>query len=219
MNGQAGKRVSVKRVIGNVIRNLDVTDAPRNMHDFIEWAFEAERKIGSYKTFVKREATLTVSNKQAALPNDFLSLIDLKRAGDASNSTYFSQSSASFPSDVDKQNTFYFTEDTINLSTSDTTSIDIAYYAIDTDEEGFPTIADNHEDAVAAYIMYKYKSRDYYNGNLQRYIYMDLKQNWSMLCAQARGNDNMPTPIEMNKAAAIWNTLVPVKSLNGLLNV
>ena len=50
MNGQAGKRVIVKRVSGNVIRNLDVTDAPRNMHDFIEWAFEAERKIGSYNS-------------------------------------------------------------------------------------------------------------------------------------------------------------------------
>ena len=47
MNGQAGKRVSVKRVIANVIRNLDVTDATRNLYDFVEWAFEAERKIGS----------------------------------------------------------------------------------------------------------------------------------------------------------------------------
>ena len=219
MNGQAGKRVSVKRVIANVIRNLDVTDATRNLYDFVEWAFEAERKIGSYKTFVKKEVTLNISNKQASLPSDFLSLIDLKKSGDASNSTYFSQSSASFPSDVDKKNTFYFTEDTINVSTSDVSSIDIAYYAVDTDDEGFPTIADNHEDAVAAYIMYKYKSRDYYNGNLPRYIFIDLKQNWSQLCAQARGNDNMPTPIEMNKAAAIWNTLVPVRSLIGLLNV
>ena len=48
---------------------------------------------------------------------------------------------------------------------------------------------------------------------------MDLYQNWSRLCGQARGNDNMPTPIEMKKAAQIWNTLVPIKSSNGLLNV
>jgi|TARA_R100000084_G_scaffold45782_2_gene18818 hypothetical protein len=219
MNGQSGKRVSVKRVVGNVIRNLDVTDASRSLYDFVEWAFEAERKIGSYKTFVKKSVTLNIVNKQASLPFDFLKLIDIKKTGDASSSTYFSQSSASFPSDVDKQNTFYLTEDTINISTSDISSIDIAYYAIDTDDEGFPTIADNHEDAVSAYIMFKYKSRDYFNGELPRYIYMDLKQNWSQLCAQARGNDNMPSPIEMKKAAAIWNTLVPVKSLNGLLNV
>jgi|TARA_R100000084_G_C4654329_1_gene151835 hypothetical protein len=219
MNGLAGKRVSVKRVVATVMRNMDISDASKNFYNFVEWAFEAERKIGSYKTFVKKTATLSIANKQASLPNDFLSLIDVKKSGDASSSTYFSQSSATFPADTDRQNSFYLTEDTINVSTNDVSSLDVAYYAIDTDEEGFPTIADNHEDAVSAYIMWKYKARDYYNGKLARAIYVDMERNWSRLCAQARGNDNMPTPIEMKKAAAIWNTLVPVKSLNGLLNV
>ena len=219
MNGHAGNRVSVKRVVANVIRNMDIPDASRNFSNFVEQAFEAERKIGSYKTFVKKTETLTVANKQAALPDDFLSLIDIKKSGDPTSANYLEQSSATFPADVDKTHTFYFTENTINLSTGDISSIDISYYAVDTDEEGYPTIADNHEDAVSAYLMYKYKARDYWNGKLQRHIYMDLYQNWSRLCGQARGNDNMPTPIEMKKAAQIWNTLVPIRSSNGLLNV
>ena len=219
MNGQAGKRVSIKRVVANVIRNLEINDASKNFYSFVEWAFEAERKIGSYKTFVKKTATINIVNKQASLPNDFLSLIDIKKTGDSTESTYLSQTSASFPSSVTKQNTFYLTEDTINVSTNDISSLDVAYYAIDTDDEGFPTVAANHEDAVSAYLMFKYKARDYYNGKLARAIYVDMQSNWQRLCAQCRGNDNMPTPIEMKKAAAIWNTLVPVKSLNGLLNV
>lgn len=218
MNGQAGKRVSVKRVIANVIRNMEVPDAAKNFYNFAEWAFEAERKIGSYKTFVKKTATLTVANKQASLPEDFLSLIDVKKGG-SGNNNYLSQSSATFPANVDKQNSFYFTEDTINLSTSDISSVAIAYYAVDTDDEGFPTIAANHEDAVSAYLMYKYKARDYWNGKIPRQIYVDLERNWSRLCGQARGNDNIPTPIEMKKAAEIWNTLIPIRSNNGLLNV
>jgi hypothetical protein len=218
MNGQAGKRVSVKRVVANVIRNMEVSDSARMFHNFVEWAFEAERKIGSYKTFVKKTETLDIENKQATLPDDFLSLIDAKRGGSEDND-YLTQSSATFPSNIDKQNAFYFTENTINISTDDIGSIDIAYYAIDTDDEGFPTIADNHEDAVSAYLMYKYKARDYWNGKLTRGIYIDLERNWSKLCAQARGNDNMPTPIEMKKAAQIWNTLVPIRTNNGLLNV
>ena len=72
MNGQAGKRVSVKRVVANVIRNMEVPDAAKNFYNFIEWAFEAEKKIGSYKTFIKKTATLNVTNKQASLHNDFL---------------------------------------------------------------------------------------------------------------------------------------------------
>ena len=218
MNGQAGRRVSVKRVVANVIRNMEIPDASRNFNAFAEWAFEAEKKIGSYKTFVKKTETLSVANKQAALPDDFLSIIDVKKGG-SNNNDYLEQSSATFPADVDKQNMFYFTESTINLSTSDIGSVTISYYAVDTDDEGYPTIADNHEDAVSAYLMYKYKARDYWNGKLPRHIYMDLYQNWSRLCGQARGNDNMPSPTEMNKAAQIWNNLVPIRSNNGLLNV
>ena len=218
MNGQAGKRVSVKRVVANVIRNMEIPDASKNFNAFAEWAFEAEKKIGSYKTFVKKTETLTVSNKQASLPDDFLSIIDAKKGG-SNNNDYLEQSSATFPADVDKQNMFYFTENTINLSTSDISSITISYYAVDTDDEGYPTIAANHEDAVSAYLMYKYKSRDYWNGKLPRHIYMDLYQNWSRLCGQAKGNDKMPSPTEMKKAAQIWNNLIPIRSNNGLLNV
>ena len=61
---------------------------------------------------------------------------------------------------------------------------------------------DSFEDAVSAYLMWKYKARDYYNGKLPRGIYIDMERNWARLCAQCRGNDNMPTPIEMKKAAA-----------------
>jgi hypothetical protein len=214
-----GERVSVKRVVANVIRNLDISDASRSFFNFVEWAFEAEKKIGSYKTFVRKFATLPVANKQAALPNDFLSVIDIKDASGTDATNYFEANSATFPDNTTRERRYYITDSTINLSTGNPSSIDISYYAIDTDDEGFPTIAANHEDAVSAYIMWKYKSRDYYNGKLQRYIYIDMKQNWSQLCAQARGNDSMPSPNEMKKAAKIWNNLIPVKSYNGLLNL
>lgn len=214
-----GKRVSVKRVVGNVIRNLDITDASRMFYTFVEWAFEAERKIGSYKTFVRKFATLNVTNKQAALPSDYLSIIDVKNNSGTDSSSYFEPNSATFPENTTRERRYYLTDSTINLSTSNASSIDISYYAVDTDDEGFPTIAENHEDAVSSYLMWKYKARDYYNGKIPRYIYIDMQQNWTRLCAQARGNDNMPSPNEMKKAAKIWNTLIPIKSSNGLLNI
>jgi hypothetical protein len=216
---QGGKRVSVKSVVASVIRNLEIPDASRNFYAFVEWAFEAERKIGSYQTFVRKFTTLTVNNKQASLPSDYLSIIDIKNSSGTDSSSYFESNSATFPDNTTRERRYYLTDSTINLSTSNASSIDISYYAIDSDDEGFPTIAANHEDAVSAYLMWKYKSRDYYNGKIPRYIYLDMKQNWSLLCAQARGNDNMPTANEMNKAAKIWNTLIPIKSYNGLLNI
>ena len=50
--------VPVNRVFNNVSRNLGLQTYVNNLDSWSEWAFEAERKIGSYKTFVKKEVTL-----------------------------------------------------------------------------------------------------------------------------------------------------------------
>ena len=36
-------RISVKQVVQSVIRNLGVQDAASEFHNFVEWAFEAEK--------------------------------------------------------------------------------------------------------------------------------------------------------------------------------
>ena len=121
-----GERVSVKRVVANVIRNLDISDASRSFFNFVEWAFEAEKKIGSYKTFVRKFATLPVANKQAALPNDFLSVIDIKDASGTDATNYFEANSATFPDNTTRERRYYITDSTINLSTGNPSSIDIS---------------------------------------------------------------------------------------------
>ena len=66
-------RISVKQVVAAVIRNLGIQDAAREFHNFVEWAFEAEKKIGSYTTFDKKVTSLIVTSKRALLPTDFTS--------------------------------------------------------------------------------------------------------------------------------------------------
>jgi hypothetical protein len=201
-------RISIKQVVSSVIRNLGVQDAAREFHNFVEWAFEAEKKIGSFKTFVIKEATLTIANKQAALPTDFISIIDVKNSSDI----YYQPQNKPFKttnaSDVHYR--YYMSNGFIRFSITTDTALTISYKALDVDDEGFPTIEANHEDAVSAYIMYKYKARDYYNQNLPRYIYVDLKSEWTRLCAQARGSDNMPSRNELRAISRVWNSLIPV---------
>jgi len=201
-------RISIKQVVSSVIRNLGVQDASREFNNFIEWAFEAEKKIGSFKTFIIKEIELTIANKQAALPTDFISIIDVKNSQDI---CYEPQSKPFKTSNIDDANyRYYMSNGFIRFSKTNDTKIDVSYRALDTDSEGFPTIEANHEDAVSAYIMYKYKARDYYNQNLPRYIYVDLKNEWSRLCAQARGNDNMPSRNELRAISKYWNSLIPM---------
>jgi len=203
-------RISVKQVVAAVIRNLGVQDAAREFSTFVEWAFEAEKKIGTFKTFVTKEATISISNKQAALPEDLIEVIDVKNANDV----YYEPQTKSFKTS-NTQNLsykYYLTSGFIQFSSVADSSIQISYIALDTDSDGYPTMEANHEDAVSHYIMYKYKARDYYNQKLPRYIYMDMKQEWSRLCAQARGNDNMPNRNQMRNISKIWNSLIPVNA-------
>mgnify|MGYP003138540659 CR=1 FL=1 len=200
-------RISVKQVVQSVIRNLEVQNAASEFHNFVEWAFEAEKKIGTFKTFVTKEASLTISNKQATLPTDFIELIDVKNSHDI----YYEPGQIPFQEKSREYNNYvyYYKNGFLRFPDALDTSIDIKYIALEVDEDGYPTIEANHEDAVSHYLMYKYKARDYYNQKLPKYIYDDLKREWFRLCAQARGNDNMPNRNQMRSISKYWNTLIP----------
>jgi len=190
-------KISVKQIVAAVIRNLGIQDAAREFHNFVEWAFEAEKKIGSYTTFDKKIASLVVVSKKVLLPDDFLNMIDIRNPLDLYESTY------------DYNTNMYVSGGFLNIDVADGVTLEMHYEAIATDEEGFPTISAAHEDAIASYIMYKYKGREYYNQKLPRYVYQDLKQEWSYQCAQARGKDNMPTKQQWRNISNYWNSLRP----------
>ena len=183
-------KISVKQVVSAVIRNLGIQDAAREFHNFVEWAFEAEKKIGSYVTFDKKIADLTVSGKKVLLPTDHLNTIEILSEDGGYDTT-----------------NCYASGGYLHIDLVDGTIIKFHYEAISTDSEGYPTISADHEDAIAAYIMYKYKGREYYNQKLPRYVYQDLKREWSMQCAQARGKDNMPTKQQWRNISNYWNSL------------
>jgi len=76
--------------------------------------------------------------------------------------------------------------------------------------EPFPLIAKSHELAVSHYLMWKCKSVDYYNGKIPQHIYKELEGRWYFLCAQARGNDEMPNPAKLEYLANMFNQLLPL---------
>lgn len=210
-------RISVKQVVAAVIRNLGVQDAASEFNTFVEWAFEAEKKIGTFKTFVNKEVSLTIANKQAALPTDLIEVIDVKN----SNDIFYEPQTKSFKSlsNSNLNYKYYLSSGFIQFSEVSDPNIQISYIALETDSEGYPTMQANHEDAVSHYIMYKYKARDYYNQKLPRYIYLDMKNEWNRLCAQARGNDNMPSRNQMRNISKIWNSLIPINSSYSNLDI
>ena len=57
--------VQIDRVFTTVARNLGLKDFSRYTNNFIEWAYEAEKLIGSRDTFIQKEATYDASGAKA----------------------------------------------------------------------------------------------------------------------------------------------------------
>ena len=56
----------IDRVFTTVSRNLGLQDFSKYVDNWIEWAYEAERYIGSVDTFVQKESTYTSSGAKAS---------------------------------------------------------------------------------------------------------------------------------------------------------
>ena len=56
----------IDRVFTTVSRNLGLQDFSKYVDNWIEWAYEAERYIGSMDTFIQKESTYTSSGAQAS---------------------------------------------------------------------------------------------------------------------------------------------------------
>lgn len=92
--------------------------------------------------------------------------------------------------------------------------VGIAYWGVWLDEDGFPMIKASHEDAVSHYLLYMYKAREFYAGKLPAYVHKEIKMEWSNLCAQARGDDELPDAKEMEYLSNTWNQLIPMVNKN-----
>jgi hypothetical protein len=58
--------------------------------------------------------------------------------------------------------------------------------------------------------MWKYKAVEFYKGKLPQAIFKELEQRWYWLCAQARGDDEMPNEKELQYLGTMWNQLLPL---------
>jgi len=239
-------KVSLNRIIGNVIGNLRIKNTNDIHDDFARWACEAVNKIGSKQSYRRFECELNIRNRKAPLPPNFVYLNAVKYGnkilpvtkrsfrlfnkgedtnnlananvaklntginaqGSSGSITGYSYNYDIAPSDQ----VFSIDNGCINFNVNDDERIGISYMGIDLDEEGWPLIAEVHEDAVTHYVMYMYKAADYWAGKMNRGTYKDLETRWFDLCGQARGDDEMPNSEEMKYLSSMWMQLIPPPS-------
>lgn len=214
--------VSIKRVLASVTRNLGV-DVLDKEQSIIEWAFEAEKFIGGLKSFIQTEENVTISSNRAALPSNIVKVLSVSNSNSILKPTHahFRGNPVGVDADTDNMVTgdrYYIQDGYINAKLDDGVVLTLSVLTIPLDTDGYPKINDAHVEAVVAYCMWMIKNIDYYNGKVPQYVINDLQKRWFFLCGQARGIDGMPSSQELSEIGKYWNTLIPIKSSNGLKN-
>ena len=148
---------------------------------------------------------------QLRLPDNMVKMLSV-RVGD----NIITPTSSKYKSKVaDTLDRYYINGNRMNFaSTTYKDDIVVTYLAVPMSPEGWPMVRQGHEEAVATYIMWKYKMIDYYAAKVPQYIVKDLERRWYWLCSQAKGNDNMPNSAELLKIGKLWNSKIPITSHN-----
>ena len=168
-------------------------------------------------------------NQQLTLPENNVKLLGVRAGAASAKNKHYELRRASGPHRErigrnDAETTqrafrYYVNGNRLNIQHDELDEITISYLAYPVDLRGWPKIKEGHETAVAQYIMWQMKLIEFYNGKLPQYITKELEKRWYYLCGKARGDDGMPTSDELKQIGNMWNTLLPIKSSNGLINL
>lgn len=82
----------------------------------------------------------------------------------------------------------------------------LLYWSIAVDDEGYPMVTRNHEEAVVAYIVWKLYSPKIFLGIGNMNAAFDYRKNFENLLLESRGDDAFPTLEEWNELGTLSYT-------------
>lgn len=197
--------ISIKVPVLNALQDMGM-DIAKDVVVFTRWAVEAERDhIGSYYSYKRKRAVLTIKNCTAILPCDS-AFVQGMILGDHgcdcedlfercfSSLTTFRQETVKtfFVIDQPSEGQIITLSDLkweiqqgklVLKNNHDGEKITIQYLGFETDEDGFPKVMENHVPAIVEYIMYKVAVRSRFSP--QKMDHADIQRHWREWMRQA----------------------------------
>lgn len=233
------KFISIKYIIESLYRNLNLEREPHWL-DWIEWAAEALEYIDTSAQYTIRSTDdcdrpyLEITCHKAPLPSDFVAIIEpvimngkvllpndnAKIYASYDSETTYTYNSVPVDSSIAPRlittsevgGTDYYTIlDGCIVTSIPSGSLIVNYYAIPTDEDGYPMVPDEYyyKEAIKAYITYRIYHPLWLAGSVTDRVYNELKSRWIYLGQAARNNAKMPSVGETEKLKRQWVRLIP----------
>ena len=211
-----GKVLSIQHVIEKVFRDTGIVEGV-DLHDAIEWAGEAVELIGAPSSLQNKVACIDISSGRGDLPCD-LHLVMQFRYKTANGYVAMAYASDNFhmhcnpsPDLSCKSSVTYTLSNDCVFTNFSSGTVEVAYRALPTDKNGWPTIPDDIKfvKAVEYYIREKIDYKLWRSGKIPQGVYEKTVQDqvWYLGAAQTRMA--MPSVDKMKNIKNNWLRLIP----------
>lgn len=180
----------------------------------VNYSIEFIRIVGCPRIFEEKTTTIKIENYRGKLPCDFHRMIQVRTCA-CGKTTTFRYSTDSFHMSDDKHcnlpDLTYKIQGQMIFTSIKEGEIEIAYEAINVDEEGYPLIPENSSfiKALELYIKREHFTILFDLGKITPQVYNNTCQQYAWAVGQAQSELVKPSIDQMQAIANSWNTLIP----------
>jgi hypothetical protein len=227
------KKVSIYHAVQTAMDNMNQQNT-MDIPLYTVWGLEGDRKIGSYYSYKRMIAVLDTHNCHAELPCGAVAVLGLMIGNHGCNcSLQFNHWYGSWASggggniQIDTNAGFIVVDpygggsagncggswhiqgNKIIMATNlHCQQITIEYLSYELDDNNFPLINNNHEDALSQYIEYKHALRTRWfdpQYRIAENVIQDLRREWNRKCRNARAEDGDPSESDFRHITGMIN--------------
>lgn len=195
--------------------------------DAVTWAGKALRLIGAPAVYVEKvtgnslvSPHVSVEDYRGTLPVDFVELLPSGVRDNTSKEVYYSSSDSyrSRPAiqgedlENDPGHKTYVIKNGYIETSEATATLELAYKAFLTDDQGFPMIPDKERviEAIRTFITYRTDHKLWRAGRLPKDVYRESEQEWLWAVGSAQTALRILTPDERAQFTKYWTRLLPL---------
>lgn len=197
----AKRNASIKVVLDKVLRNPLLADV--NIETAVDYTLEFIDIVNVPTIYTKKEAELTLEDFRVALPEDWVSTIQIKHQG-----KILRVASGTFSPDFNDF-TFYI-DNRVLITSIKEGKVQISYNAVQTDLEGFPMVPEDSPFIIA--LEWYIKQRHYYIlwelGKLPQQVLETTRQEYCWAVGRCQTRMHLKDLSEMEAFSNSWRTLV-----------
>lgn len=182
--------VPFEEIVQSIKDETGIENARPFYEKFRRLMFRAEREIGyggsveiKKKTFILEGVTNSIPGfgKYFKFPEDFIEFEGVGKGCCQIASCHYS-----------------ITSEGIRFKNKQTKNVVLLYWGINTDDNGYPIVTRNHEEAVIAFIVWKIYSQRIFLGIGNMNANINYEQKFTSLLLESRGDDAFPTLEQWN---------------------